>query len=1057
MNEASGNTPGTLAPLISTAGKRRRAPDFLSTKAGRSEFWEIKFRARSDFDALSGERVHWTSFDAYQDYLVTARNTGCNVWLIVYEAPTATSEGRWLRAEVRSLVGPGRVEKRYDKSGSEVSAWIWPAASMEMVSGPVPNLVGYSAAVVPDEGDEEPLTLADLRLSERQRRDNGSDAGKRSRGEAAVVAPADRLLEAEVAAGLQVLSNSLGLPKVPRYSVLCVGLRGTRIDDLLGLLHYGIRVFIVSSHYEVHSLDALEMSAFKESRLLEWSILGDAADLGGPTWVIDGALPSDLREGLDPILELADKQGGFNKGQYEIIHAPSSTNLLVSAGAGTGKTETMTERVMFLLSTHTDVESVSNSNARHPYDLRLSDIAFVTFSREAAREMRDRIGRTLMLRRRLCRFCVLPILGWLTQLSMTEVETIHTYAKHLVQTSAGALGVGPSVRVAQQTMPFREILHERLSPYLFDLVAKYREKIPASYVWEDHIEAIWSALEDNGVELMSIEDPSIRLPVADWGPEGAPDVVGAVADAIRDVIREIAPLFRDYCLENQFLRLGQLVPTALSAMKSRDEPRMNPRFLFVDEFQDTDATQMELILEIQSKLKTTLFVVGDPKQGIYRFRGAEGNAFDQLKLRVHRMDDIEFQDFTLSRNFRSGAELLESLHTPFEKWGSVGLLAYDTSDKLRPKISDCDKSESFDTRDLPWRADPAQLAVDDIAMWKREAPNATIAILCRQNWQAGAVQQQLRDKGLPCELLVGGSFYASPAVRELAVLLEAVAAPSSDAALLQLCETRWASGILRGVPPQGVPAHEWLTELKPPLAWADRLVSLANADAYTRTDLEPLRERVRSLAALLSKMPVMAWIVECARVFSPDTCFSDNEVDASEQRRYARCLDHLITLLDMSFKEGSVSVHRVINWLTLQIATNRTEDEPIEWEDIVGKTTALTVHKAKGLEFDRVLVPYTGVKFGKSSARTRVAVMRNERGTPRVIWKWTPGNGAPEYSNVTSTEQELWETDQDETAREEARLLYVAMTRPKERLLIYRAKTSNAAAKPQTWADLLKM
>ena len=54
------------------------------------------------------------------------------------------------------------------------------------------------------------------------------------------------------------------------------------------------------------------------------------------------------------------------------------------------------------------------------------------------------------------------------------------------------------------------------------------------------------------------------------------------------------------------------------------------RYLFVDEFQDTDAAQIDLVLELRERLDCRLFVVGDVKQGIYRFRGAEGNAFEEL-------------------------------------------------------------------------------------------------------------------------------------------------------------------------------------------------------------------------------------------------------------------------------------------------------------------------------------------------------------------------------------------------------------------------------------------
>lgn len=1066
LNEAVGNATGTLAPLISIAGKRRRAPDFLSTKAGRSEFWEVKFRGRVDYDPLTGERVHWTSLEAYQDYLATANNSACKVWLVVYEAPSATTEGRWLRAEVRALVGPGRTEMRYDGSGTEIAAWIWPAAAMEVVSGPVLNLDNGKAAVLPDEGAEAQVSLTDLMPRERlRRRLRGPDPdGIPTSQVPATADPAARLVENDPAIGLHVLSNSLGLPVVPGYSVLRVGLDGIDVDDLLGLLEYGIRVFIISKGNCPHSLDSIDFEAFRTSRLLEWAILADDIEETPGTWIIDGTFPDPLSFDLDNALAAADRQGGFNRGQFEIVHAPADASLLVAAGAGTGKTETMSERVLFLLATSRGVEGSLGSPASHPYDLRLDDVAFVTFTREAAREMRDRIGGTLMLRRRLCRLCVLPVLAWMTQLSTSEVETIHTFSKHIVQAGGGALGVAPSLRVAQRTIEFRRIFHSALSPHLARLVEEYGSRVPPAHIWQDHVESIWSTMENNGVELMSIADPSVALPIADWGSSGANGLVGAVEQAIYEVICEVAPAFRDESLDNQSIRLSQLVPVAIATLKATVNPRVKRlRYLFVDEFQDTDASQMELILEIQSRLSTTLFVVGDAKQGIYRFRGAEGNAFDQLESRVAKRRAARFLPYSLNRNFRSGAQLLESLHPHFERWGSAQLLAYKESEKLRPAAADTDNSERLRIETVSPKADIAKLAAEDVASWVGEAERLSleqlsIAILCRQNWQAGAVQQELQGRGLPCELLVGGSFFASPAVRELDVFLSAVAQSSNDAALLQLCETRWATRILSGVPPHGVPISDWLSELSPPLAWTERIASLAKAEEISRLDLEPIRLRVKSLRTLLDKMPVIAWIVECARTLAPETSFSGSSTDATEQRRYARCLDHLITLLDGSFKDGAVSLERVRSWLQLQIATNRKEDEPVEWGELKGRTTALTVHKAKGLEFDRVLIPYTGMSFGGSGrAKTKVAILRDVEEKPRIIWKWKPGKNFREFSNVSPNNQGLWVDDARETSREEARLLYVAMTRAKDRLLIYRSSSARMTPQPQSWAELLNL
>src|SRR5690606_20701765 len=132
--------------------------------------------------------------------------------------------------------------------------------------------------------------------------------------------------------------------------------------------------------------------------------------------------------------------------------------------------------------------------------------------------------------------------------------------------------------------------------------------------------------------------------------------------------------------------LSQLVPAAVEVVR-RCGSRLtqSPRFVFVDEFQDTDATQLELVLSLKEQLDARLFVVGDVKQGVYRFRGAQGNAFDELLEQCRTRGLPPPSRYSLVRNFRSGPVLLDSLHPHFAAWGREGWLTYDGPDRLRPR------------------------------------------------------------------------------------------------------------------------------------------------------------------------------------------------------------------------------------------------------------------------------------------------------------------------------------------------------------------------------------
>ncbi|WP_164966594.1 ATP-dependent helicase, partial [Arcobacter sp. AHV-9/2010] len=169
-------------------------------------------------------------------------------------------------------------------------------------------------------------------------------------------------------------------------------------------------------------------------------------------------------------------------------------------------------------------------------------------------------------------------------------------------------------------------------------------------------------------------------------------------------------------------------------------------------------------------------VVGDAKQGIYRFRGAEGNAFEEMARRVTARGLPALREFPLTRNFRSGPRLLDSLHPFFRRWGGAQLLPYVESDRLRPQPRADDSSRPVHL-ETGRSNDVATEAASRVARWRARHPGTSVGILGRQNWQAVKGQEEVRRLDLACELRVGGSFFESPAVRELRVLLEAVADP----------------------------------------------------------------------------------------------------------------------------------------------------------------------------------------------------------------------------------------------------------------------------------------
>jgi ATP-dependent exoDNAse (exonuclease V) beta subunit len=197
-------------------------------------------------------------------------------------------------------------------------------------------------------------------------------------------------------------------------------------------------------------------------------------------------------------------------------------------------------------------------------------------------------------------------------------------------------------------------------------------------------------------------------------------------------------------------------------------------------------------------------------------------------------------------------------------------------------------------------------------------------------------------------------------------------------------------------------------------------------------------------------MSAVAFVVECCRRFAPNLVERTGE-NVVNRHRYARNLNHLITLFDSQFADSPATIDSLLAWLRLQIAVNRNEDEPVEESDLAASTVAITVHKSKGLEFDRVIIPYTATSFDPPAVMKTHVFVVGENDSRKVRWVWSPFSGNTKIRNGKENAPE-WATDEGETNREEARLLYVAMTRARERLAVLCAPTPHE----RTWGGLLK-
>lgn len=454
------------------------------------------------------------------------------------------------------------------------------------------------------------------------------------------------------------------------------------------------------------------------------------------------------------------------------------------------------------------------------------------------------------------------------------------------------------------------------------------------------------------------------------------------------------------------------------------------RFLFIDEFQDTDPLQMELFQAYCARSACKLFYVGDKKQAIYRFRGADGDAFAAME-RLQQARNAGIQTYTLTRNFRTGERLLQSFHQHFTHWGAapISRLSYQPAqDQLWPAPfaqGVGDQSSPLHIAFIDPRSELQRLQEDVqqlIDNHDGETP-LEVAILVRTNNDAYEAQQALREIGVPCDLMTGGDFYQSLPVRELLALLNAVANPNDKVALLNLLDTSWAPALLHDV------------DVQPLFSWGERLRRVeAHQAAYQ--DLQPLVEVLSQLQRRARLAPLPAFLNDCIDMYQPSLYVSHDQADGvrrADAQAYERGLNFLITRLIEAIGDASMSLMGLIDWLTIKVTHDQNTDLPAPEGASSASVIAVTVHRAKGQEYEVVIIPRTSRPF--LSHRSAFKLIADRGAVTRIHWR--EGAGRRRQGNQHLIGAQPWAEQDRQTCLEETRLLYVAMTRAKRRLDVY--------------------
>ena len=782
--------------------------------------------------------------------------------------------------------------------------------------------------------------------------------------------------------------------------------------------------------------------------------------------------------------------------QQAVIEAGLEPGLVV-AGAGSGKTETMAGRVVWLL-----------ANGLVAPDQVLG----LTFTRKAAAELDQRVRSRVRALVRAASAAGVDLPGRdvlvgassagpsgvepgsaLGEMARPTVATYHSYAASLVADHGLRLGLEPTSRLLGEAAQYQQVAR-LVEMWPGDLAVDAATSTVVAAVI-----ALAGALDEHLLnpgdadEVLAQIERTLSRPLA-----------GAVHAEVRAVVaslgarRRLLPLVEAYRAGKRAaaaIDYGDQV--ALAARVAREVPEVGAgeraRFAVVllDEYQDTSYAQVELLRALFAD-GHPVTAVGDPHQSIYGWRGASAGGLARFPAAFPRGDGTPAEVFRLATSWRNDTAVLAVANRTAAQLRASSPVAVPEL-VARPEAG-------------PGRV--AALVAETVAdeatavagfVFEARARRAegglvtTAAVLCRKRAQFDLLAQALRDAGLPVQVVGLGGLLTSPEVVDLVAALRVAYDPSrGDAAMRLLTGARTRLGIadlhalaewsreLSTAPDTGVSTtHDLpgspLVPTSAPRDGEDRLgpeetVSIVDAideppppgwtSRHGRTLTGTARARVAELARVLSAIRALHHLALPDIVAHAERLLGlDIEVAALPGTTPGLARARLDAFADVAARYANAVEAPDLGGFLAWLEVAEREEDGLELPVVDPDPSAVqvaTIHAAKGLEWDVVAVPGLVDGAFPSPAALRDDGPRDKGWLTALATLPYPARGdrddlpALDTAGITTSKQLAQRLDQFAAANaqvqidEERRLAYVAITRARESLLLSAARWGTA-------------
>ena len=558
--------------------------------------------------------------------------------------------------------------------------------------------------------------------------------------------------------------------------------------------------------------------------------------------------------------------------------------LLVLAGAGSGKTSVITQKIAHLI-----------ENCRIPADR----ITAVTFTNKAAREMKSRVQKLLSSEK---------------SRGLT-VSTFHQFGLQFLR---------------------YELKHTSLKPNFSILDADDCQRLLAELMVRDNL---------SGAERRELVHEAIKK-ISDWKNDLiAPKDAAETLDDPEDLgFVHLYELYERNLRAYNAVDFDDLIAMPVRILREshevKDKWQNRIRYLLVDEYQDTNTAQYELIKLLVGRLGR-FTVVGDDDQSIYTWRGAKPENMALLKQDFPNLEVVKLEQNYRSTNHILGAAnaVIANNEHMFEKslWSDKG-----DGEKIRVITcnNDFDEAERVAKEILTHRLRNNQT-------WDK------YAVLYRSNFQARALEAQLRQLEIPYKLSGGTSFFARTEIKDLMGYLRIIINPDDDAAFLRVINTPKRGIGSVTLEKLGLFAQHCGTSLLGACTRAGVKDALgAKAGAIIESFGEFINYYTHQLHDNSDPMPLVRQMIT-------ETGYIDYVKESSKnpQQEKGR-LDNIealylsiAALINRADDEHDKTIDAVIRKMVLLDMLEQQQEE-----ENTNKVNLMTLHAAKGLEFDYVYI-----------------------------------------------------------------------------------------------------